>query len=86
MKALFGVVSLLVVLAIVGLIAVKQLKAVARVGVASVPGAEASAAPQITGSGNVRQQAQQVQSKVVDDVAKAMKQGSEARRDESEKP
>ena len=83
MKALFGVVSLLVVLAIVGLVAVKQLKAVGHAGMA--PGAEAPAAPQLAASGNVRQQVQQTQNKVADDVAKAMKQAAEARKDESEK-
>jgi hypothetical protein len=87
MRALFGVVSLLVALAIVGLVAVKQLKAVGHVG---GPGASAAAGlppvPQMSGSGTVRQQAQQLENKVANDVVRAMNQGAEARKDESEKP
>jgi hypothetical protein len=87
MRALFGVVSLLVALAIVGLIAVKQLKAVGHTGTAPAS-AEAGVpvVPQMSGSGTVRQQAQQLENKVANDVAKAMNQGAEQRREESEKP
>jgi hypothetical protein len=77
MRGVFGMVSLLVVLAIVGLVASRQLKGV-NVGTALVPGlAAASAAPGAT----VREQSQQIQKQVADDIAKAMAQG--ARKDES---
>ena len=82
MKALFGVVSLLVVLAIVGLIATKQMKAVGQPGAKSA--APDVAVPQMSGSGTVREQAAQLQNKVAEDVAKAMSQGA-ARRDDAEK-
>ena len=87
MRALFGVVSLLVVLAIVGLIVVKQLKAVGRVG-AQPPSADATGvplAPAMSGSGNVREQAAQLQNQVADDVAKALNQGAAAGRVDTEK-
>jgi hypothetical protein len=79
MRALFGVVSLLVVLAIVGILAKKQLQAVHNVG-ASLPPAQAStdgtqtAAP---AASTVRAQSQQIQQRVVDDVNKALQQGAD---------
>ena len=72
MKAMFGVVSLLVALAIVGFVAARQLKTAA-------PPALSGAA-----SGTVREQSQQIQQKVKDDVAKALQQGAEARKDTSD--
>jgi len=69
MKAMFGVVSLLVALAIVGFVAARQLKTAA-------PSALSGAA-----SGTVREQSQQIQQKVKDDVTKALQQGAEARKD-----
>ena len=90
MKALFGVVSLLVALAIVGLIAVKQLKAVGRVGGSAGASAATEAGvppvPQMSGSGTVRDQSRELQNRVANDAVKAMNRGAEARKDESEKP
>ncbi len=81
MKAMFGVVSLLVALAIVGLVVVKQMKAT---GLVAAPAAEAAglpAAPAMSGSGTPREQSQQLQNKVAQDVAKALEQGAAARQD-----
>ena len=87
MKALFGVVSLLVALAIVGLITVKQLKAVGHVGgPTAAAGGDVPAVPQMSGSGTVRDQSRELQNKVANDAIKAMNQGAEARQAESEKP
>ena len=85
MKALFGVVSLLVALAIVGLVAVKQLKAVGHVATPVAAEAGVPALPQMSGSGTVREQAQQLQDKLANDAAKAISQGAAARENESEK-
>ncbi|HKW84157.1 MAG TPA: hypothetical protein VJN68_10430 [Burkholderiaceae bacterium] len=71
MKAMFGMVSLLIALAIVGFLAARQLKTVA-------PSSGVAA------SGTVREQSQQIQQKVKDDVAKALQQGVEARKDTSD--
>ena len=76
MKAIFGVVSLLIVLAIGGVVMTKQLKAVGQVPVAAagdavVPGGGVA-------SGNAREQSQQLQQKVRDDVAKALEQGAQS--------
>ena len=79
MKALFGVVSLLVALALVALVATKQLRAVGSASAASSP-----VAPLMSASGAVRDQAQQLERRVGDDVAKAMQQGA-AGRAEAEK-
>lgn len=69
MRALFGVVSLLVVLALVGLLAAKQLKTVAPPS--TTPGASAAGTP--------REQVQQIQQQVKDDVARALEQGAASR-------
>ena len=84
MRAIFGVVSLLVVVAIVGLLASRQLKAVnssVSSAAAQAAPAGASAAPALTGT--VREQSRQLQQRVANDVVKAMEQG--ARKDESDK-
>ena len=85
MKAIFGVVSLLVALAIVGLVAVKQLKAVGQVAAPEASSAGVPLAPSMAGSGTVREQAQQLQNKVAADAVKALEQGAAARQVESEK-
>jgi hypothetical protein len=74
MKAIFGIVSLLVALAIVGLLASRQMKS----GGAVPAPSGASAAT------NVREQSRQTQEQVLRDVNKALEQGS-ARRDEVDK-
>jgi hypothetical protein len=86
MRALFGVVSLLVALAVVGLVVVNQLKAVGHVGThaaAATPGVPAP--PTMSGSGTVREQAVQLENKVANDVVKAMQQGAASRKEEPEK-
>lgn len=70
MRALFGVISLLVVLAVVGMLATKQLKAV---GSAAAPGASSPV--------NLPMQSQQLQQRVTDDVAKALQQGAKRSED-----
>ena len=75
MRAVFSVVGLLVVLAIVGLVAKKQLQATGQ-GVAAVAPAA---------SGNVVEQSRQLQQQVKSDVARALEQGAAARKDEADK-
>jgi hypothetical protein len=81
MRAIFGVVSLLLALAIVGLLAANQLKAVKQVVPATAPATasgEPVARPAITG--NVREQSRQLQQQIGSDVGKMLEQG--ARRSE----
>ena len=85
MKALFGVVSLLVALGIVGLIAVKQLKAVGKTGSSPTAVADAPPVPQMSGSGTIRDQSRELQNKVANDAIKAMNQGADARKAEADK-
>ena len=87
MKALFGVASLLVALAIVGLVAVRQLKAVGRGGPTGGARLDMPAMPQMSGSGSgtVREQARSLQNRVADDAIKAMNQAAAARQDEADK-
>ena len=81
MRAIFGVVSLLVVLAIVGLLASRQMKTA--VGVSA--GADgAVAASSAVAPATMREQSQQIQDKVRDDVARALEQGT-ARKEEADK-
>lgn len=82
MRALFGVVSLLLTLAIMGIVAVKQMNAVGR-SVGAVPGAASATLP-TTPAGNVGEQSRELQDKVRADVAKALEQGA-ARNDEAAK-
>ena len=79
MKALFGTVSLLIVLAVVGLVAVRQTRtALPTAGSAALGGA---ALPSLAGaSATPREQSQQLQQRVVGDVARALEQGAAARR------
>lgn len=89
MKALFGVVSLLVALAIVGMIAAKQLKAVGHAGqqtpIGSAANADVPPVPMMTGSGTVGQQAVGLENKVANDITNAMNAGAAARQEEADK-
>ena len=78
MRMLFGAVSLLLVLAIVGVLASKQLKSASTVSVDP-----SASAPAVTG--NVREQSQHLQEKVRDDVTRALEQGAAARKEEADK-
>ena len=85
MRAIFGVASLLIVVAIVSFVAGKQLRAVRQVPATSTGAMAAS--PANAGSANARDQAQQLQQQVRDDVAKALEQGAQnnARSEEAAK-
>ena len=63
MRMIFGVLSLLLVVAIVGFLAKKQLASVNEIKVPSVnaSGTAGTAGPTINPSGNVQQQSQQIQ-------------------------
>ena len=71
MKAVFGIVSLLIALVIVGKLAATQLNALRG---DSTKGAPAAA--------TVQQQSRQMQDKVKTDVIKALEQGTATRREE----
>ena len=81
MKALFGMVGLLVVLAIVGLIAARQLKSGTVAGGATViaVGARAASGLDAAPGMTVQQTSQNAQQKVRDDVTRALEQGAAAR-------
>ena len=86
MKAMFGMISLLIALAIVGILAARQLKTAAP---SIAPGASAAAAAGLSASGlaatgTVREQSQQIQQRVKDDVSKALEQGMAPRKDASD--
>ena len=80
MRAIFGVASLLVVVALVAVLAGRQLKAT-RVA-APAPDAAAGAASE-TRAPTVREQSVQIQDQVRGDVARALEQG--ARKEEADK-
>ncbi len=81
MRGLFGLVGLVVVLAIVGLVVKKQLSATrapaAALQQAPIPGTGASA-PVINPAGNVREQSQQVQQQVQQQLEEIAKQRAQA--------
>jgi len=79
LRALFGVVSLLVVLAIVGVLASKAMRHSAP-SVVTVDGVPLSGAA-LPASGNAAQQARQMEQKVRDDVARALEQGTRRNED-----
>ena len=74
MKALFGVLSLLVVLAVVGLLAARQLRPAVPVVPAAVADVPASAPP-VAGL-TAAEQARQIQDQVRDDLNHALEQGA----------
>ncbi len=80
MRAVFGVVSLLIALAVVGILAARQMRAVN----ASVGSAIAPASAPTQPAGNVREQSQHLQQRVTSDVAKALEQGA-ARSEQADK-
>jgi metal-dependent amidase/aminoacylase/carboxypeptidase family protein len=88
MKAMFGVVSLLIALAIVGFLAARQLRTAAPSASSAATAAAAATAgvvlPDVSASATVREQSQQIQQKVKDDVAKALQQGAAPRKDTSD--
>ena len=90
MRAVFGVVALLVVLAVIGMVAARQMKSGSR---ALSVGTEAATSGQDAGrpdappapAGNIREQSQQLQQRVKDDVSRALEQGAAARKEAAEK-
>lgn len=83
MRLIFGVLSLLVVAAIVMVLAKQQLQAVGTIrpaAPAAVPGATPAAAP--APPPTVAEGARQMQQRVADDVTKALQQGAAKRADE----
>lgn len=77
MKALFGTVSLLVALAVVGLLAVRQLHA-------PITAKPQGLSPVASASANVATQARQLEQQVKSDIAHALEQGAAARREAAE--
>jgi hypothetical protein len=76
MRAVFGLISLLVVLAVVGILASRQLGAT-RAAVRASPSAPEAATPAAT---DVRAASRQLQERAKDDVVRALQEGA-ARRD-----
>ena len=84
MKALFGIVSLVVALALAGVLVAKQSKTALAVLPVSAPAESGASSVPAAGSSNVREQSQQLQQRVRDDVAKALEQGAATRRNEAD--
>ena len=89
MKAIFGVISLLVALAVVGVLASRQLKT-ANIATPSLAGVSASAALAAgvvlpaASAGTPAEQSKQIQQQVMTDVMKAIQQGADADADKKE--
>jgi predicted PurR-regulated permease PerM len=73
MRAVFSLVSLIVVLAVVGTLVVKQMRAT---GQALPEAAKQAGVPALAASGNVRDQSRQIQQQIANDVNKALQQGA----------
>ena len=73
MRALFSLVGLVIVLAIIAMIVKKQLQAVTPAVVPSAPAATAGAAPTLP------EQSRAAQQKVLQDVNRALQQGAASR-------
>ena len=75
MRTIFGVIGLLMVLAIVGLIAKSQLTSTRQaIPVLAVPGAAASEGANTTPAANVKEQSQQIQQQYKQALDNAMQQ------------
>ncbi|HJV61847.1 MAG TPA: hypothetical protein VJ743_12940 [Albitalea sp.] len=83
MRALFGVVALLVVLAILGIVATRQLRSVSHSVGASLPPAQSSAEARAAAvpASDVRGEVRQLQQRTVDDINKALEQGAQRNQD-----
>ena len=79
MKAIFGVVGLLIALAIVGLLAAGRLKTSPGVAADAAVGARAASVLGAAPGSTVRETSEQAQQKVRDDVVRALEQGAAAR-------
>ena len=87
MRAVFGVVSLLIAVAVVGILGARQLKEMRGAGASAMPQLESGTTPApalAAASATPREQSQQLQQRVRNDVIKALEQGA-TRKDESEK-
>jgi hypothetical protein len=79
MRALFGIVSLLVALAVVGVVVMKQLRATGvsgRTGSIDMVQPEAESTASAPAAATVREQSQQIQERVRSDVIKALEEGA----------
>jgi uncharacterized membrane protein YraQ (UPF0718 family) len=78
MRIIFGLVSLLIVVAIVGILTKKQLSAVTQ-----LPNTASTTTPTTAGStaapGNIAEQSKQIQTQVKDQMNEALKAAAEAR-------
>ncbi|CAN5843028.1 hypothetical protein BH11PSE8_BH11PSE8_09350 [soil metagenome] len=82
MKMLFGVISLLIVLAIVGVSMSHRSRSLSVSGMAPAAGQAASDA---SASATPREQSRAIQQRVADDLAKAMSQADAARKSAEDK-
>ena len=74
MRMIFSLIGLLIVVAIVGILAKKQLSAVTQLPVTAAPTTSNSTTP-----ANIAEQSKQMQTQVKDQLNEAMKAASEAR-------
>ena len=77
MRAVFGLVGLLVVMAIVAVLMKQNLAATRAAAVPAAATAHGVKAPQIDITKNLHQQSQQIQKQVQDDLNQALQQGSQ---------
>ena len=77
MRAVFGLVGLLVVMAIVGVLMKNNLSATRSTGTTAPVAVDGVKVPQVDATKNVRDQSQQIQKQVQDDLNQALQQGSQ---------
>ena len=78
MRAVFGLVGILVVMAIVAILMKQNLQATRSEGTAgSPPAVEGVKVPQVDTSKNVREQSQQIQQQVQTELNQALQQGAD---------
>lgn len=77
MRAVFGLVGLLVVMAIVGVLMKNNLSATRSTGATAPVAVDGVKVPQVDATKNVRDQSQQIQKQVQDDLNQALQQGSQ---------
>lgn len=77
MRAVFGLAGLLVVMAIVGVLMKNNLSATRSTGASAPVAVDGVKVPQVDATKNVRDQSQQIQKQVQDDLNQALQQGSQ---------
>ena len=85
MRSVFGLIGILVVVAAIGIIAVKQLRGTSQVAARALPAAPGAASVGAPTAGNVREQAKALGERVQGEIGRTLQEGAAGRGAETAK-